>query len=118
MGRGGATRMPRRDRPHPRGTCFAPVCNMGSAQHAKRDLESSYPRTLPSCEAPRSGSRMRCSTPSERPDLAPGDLVAHRYRLERKLGRGGMGEVWAAVHTTIRSRVALKVLLPHAKCFP
>ena len=30
-------------------------------------------------------------------DIAPGAMIAHRYRLERPLGQGGMGVVWAAL---------------------
>ena len=43
-------------------------------------------------------------------DLSPGVLIARRYRLERALGQGGMGIVWAAVHTVTQKRVALKFL--------
>lgn len=44
------------------------------------------------------------------PRLAAGSLMAGRYRLDHRLGEGGMGEVWAATHTITRRRVALKFL--------
>lgn len=40
----------------------------------------------------------------------PGSMIAGRYRLERKLGEGGMGEVWAATHAMTKKAVALKFL--------
>jgi len=46
--------------------------------------------------------------------LAPGTIVAAKYRLERLLGRGGMGEVWAAEQTITRKRVAMKFLAGEA----
>ncbi|MGC6417296.1 MAG: protein kinase domain-containing protein [Bradymonadia bacterium] len=39
-----------------------------------------------------------------------GRLVAGRFRLESKLGDGGMGEVYKAVQTTMARTVALKIL--------
>lgn len=44
--------------------------------------------------------------------LAPGDHV-DRYRIERLVGRGGMGEVFEATHTLLQKRVAIKVLADH-----
>jgi serine/threonine-protein kinase len=42
--------------------------------------------------------------------LEKGALVAGKYRLERRIGAGGMGEVWAATQTVTRKPVALKFL--------
>jgi serine/threonine-protein kinase len=39
-----------------------------------------------------------------------GDLIAGKYRLERELGRGGMGTVWSALHVTLNQRVAIKLI--------
>ncbi len=42
----------------------------------------------------------------------PGDTIAGKYRLERVLGRGGMGVVFSARHLVLRERVAIKMLSP------
>jgi serine/threonine protein kinase len=41
-----------------------------------------------------------------------GTLVADRYRVVRKLGEGGMGVVYQAVHEALRKPVAIKLLAP------
>ena len=43
-------------------------------------------------------------------DLAPGRVLAGRFRIEKLLGRGGMGEVLLAQDTLLHRRVALKHL--------
>ncbi len=44
----------------------------------------------------------------------PGDLLFGKYRVERLLGRGGMGEVWLVHHEILRDQFALKLIVPGA----
>ena len=43
-------------------------------------------------------------------DLGQGSTVAGKYRLERLIGRGGMGSVWAARHLQLDTLVAVKFI--------
>ena len=44
-------------------------------------------------------------------DISIGDVLAGKYRVERVLGRGGMGVVVAATHQDLDEQVALKLLV-------
>ena len=44
--------------------------------------------------------------------LSPSAVLDHRYRIERKVGEGGMAFVYRAQDTTTGERVAIKVLSP------
>ncbi|MBI2919746.1 MAG: protein kinase [Planctomycetes bacterium] len=50
--------------------------------------------------------------PADAGDLRPGQTIG-KCRVEREIGRGGMGAVYLAHHTTLDVPVALKILPPH-----
>jgi serine/threonine protein kinase len=43
-------------------------------------------------------------------NLAPGAVIAEKYRVQSELGRGGMGTVWLAEHLTLGVQAAIKVI--------
>lgn len=51
-------------------------------------------------------------------ELREGAIIADRYRLMRLLGKGGMGEVWAAQHTSLDIPCAVKFIHADASAKP
>src|SRR5262249_48307134 len=49
---------------------------------------------------------------------APGTVIAGRYRVDRLLGQGGMGSVWAATHMVTHKPVAPKLRGDPARLSP
>ncbi len=45
-------------------------------------------------------------------------LIANRFRVEREIGRGGMGTVYRAIHLGLERAVAIKVLKPEFAADP
>lgn len=50
--------------------------------------------------------------------LSQGQVILGKYRLERPIGKGAMGVVYAARHIQLDDRVAIKVLLPEMLAEP
>ena len=59
---------------------------------------------------------MSQQTPPSR--VAPGDVLAGKYRVERVIGEGGMGVVVAATHLQLGQTVALKFIRSEALADP
>jgi len=54
--------------------------------------------------------------PAGTTDLSPGAVLSHTYRIEKLIGRGGMGSVFLARHVDLGSLHAIKVISPeHAR---
>jgi serine/threonine-protein kinase len=69
--------------------------------------EAEYPANARFCEI--DGTALRGTSPSA--DLV-GSIVADRYNVIRKLGQGGMGQVYLVEHVKMGRKSALKVMHP------
>ena len=43
-------------------------------------------------------------------EFVAGTVVAEKFRLDKELGKGGMGSVWAATHLVTKKKVAVKLM--------
>src|SRR5205809_2073 len=60
-----------------------------------------------------SGAAPRAPELSLPPDYVPGDVVAQKYQLKRRIGQGGMGAVWIAHHRArLPPHEAVRLILP------
>src|ERR1044071_2473216 len=48
--------------------------------------------------------------PARETELAPRTVFGGRYRMTRRIGRGGMGDVWEADELVLQTAVALKLI--------
>jgi len=71
---------------------------------------STLPVRSPAAPEPASPAPIALPPESTHLELAPGMMIADRYRLQTRVGEGGCGVVWSAFHTIMKRTVALKFL--------
>jgi len=82
-----------------------PSSKVGLGCESTAQLEHSPENRATPVTAPTSAGRSA-------PWLSPGDHLANRYTVVRLVARGGMGEVYEVRDGALRTRVALKTILP------
>src|SRR5262245_53856843 len=58
---------------------------------------------------------MRGAMLPERAHLGEGSILEGRYRLDRIVGEGGFGVVYAGSHLTLATPIAVKIVRPDAR---
>jgi serine/threonine protein kinase/uncharacterized caspase-like protein len=75
------------------------------------ELDTHDPEVTPHTNVTRAlGAEGSWPTPSGTPEIQPGQIVFDKYRVQRLLGSGGMGNVWLVTHLELGSERALKVI--------
>jgi serine/threonine protein kinase/tetratricopeptide (TPR) repeat protein len=95
-----------------------------TASDGDRELESETIRLLMADE--HAGSYLQSppipgnglETPSSPSLVQVGDILCHRFRIDRPIGEGGMGHVFEAWDSVLRVRVALKAIRPEIANHP
>jgi eukaryotic-like serine/threonine-protein kinase len=72
---------------------------------SQQTLDTRAPRATPEISLP-----TEPNPPVDSSAFVPGDLIAKRFRIERFLARGGMGEVYEALDIELKQKVALKTV--------
>ena len=69
---------------------------------------ASYEDAMAFC--PADGARTEAQVPAEPQDSLIGTVMDGRYRIEQRIGEGGMGLVYRATHVVLKKPFALKVI--------
>jgi hypothetical protein len=77
--------------------------------HADPEVTEPQAPTTASTQHPSAGDSMG-NTGEPTPTIVEGEVLAERYRIHSRLGKGGMGEVFLARHIAIGRMVAIKTL--------
>jgi eukaryotic-like serine/threonine-protein kinase len=78
---------------------------------AEEAVRSSFLQSSSSSPSPSEPTRVSVSAGENAGSLQSGQVFAQRFRLVRKLGEGGMGQVWLAEQTSpVQRQVAIKLI--------